>query len=94
MLVDHLDAYALGIHTDVAGGGPSGILRTVHRVADAAGKPLSVGEVRQKLSKAQRREADALTITTAMQTLVSAGYGEMVVGGKGAIRYRATGKLP
>lgn len=25
MLVDFLDGYALGIHTDAAGGGPSGV---------------------------------------------------------------------
>jgi hypothetical protein len=94
MLVDHLDAYALGIHADAAGSGPSSILRTVHRIAEAAGKALSVGEVRQKLSKAQRQEIDSHAITQAMHALARANYGEVAAGGRGAIRYGATGSMP
>ncbi|MEA5473252.1 DUF3987 domain-containing protein [Synechococcus sp. CCY9201] len=93
-LVDCLDAFALGIHAEAAGGGATPLLQLVHRIAQAARTDFSPGEVRMKLSKQQRKEADLASITAAMQALRRAGYGEVQEGNRGAIRYRATGELP
>lgn len=68
--------------------------RAVHRIAEAIGGRVGVGEVRRKLSKTPRQRGTAATITAAMQALAGAGYGEVATGDRGTIRYRATGGLP
>lgn len=94
ILVDHLDGYALGIHADAAGSGPSGVMRTVHRIAEDAGEPITPNQVRKKLSPRQRQEWDPATIAAAMKALAGASYGELSEGAKGAARYRAIRGLP
>ncbi|MGB5136796.1 MAG: DUF3987 domain-containing protein [Prochlorococcaceae cyanobacterium] len=94
LLVDHLDGYALGIHTDASGGGPSGVMRTVHRIAEGVGGVVRPNQVRKRLSTRQRQEWDPATVTAAMEALAAAGYGERVVGDQGTTLYRATRRLP
>ncbi|MCP9824506.1 DUF3987 domain-containing protein [Synechococcus sp. EJ6-Ellesmere] len=94
LLVDNLDAYALGIHSAAAGDGPSGLMRTVQRVAEAAAIPVTANDISKRLSGKQRKEAGTAGILAAMQALTAAGYGEIETGSRGATRYRATETLP
>lgn len=93
-LVNHLDAWALGFHAEVAAGGVGGLMRTVHRAAEAAGGPIRWSELLQRLSSKQRKETDPAAAEEAMQALAKGGYGEVEVGRRGALSYRATSALP
>lgn len=93
-LVDHLDAWALGLHAEVAAGGVGGLMRTVHRAAEAAGGPIRWKEVQNRLSRPQRKETDPAAVAEAMRALAAAGYGEVEAGKRGAPSYRATRPLP
>jgi hypothetical protein len=93
-LVDHLDAWALGLHAEVAAGGVGGLMRTVHRAAEAAGGPIRWKEVQNRLTRAQRKETDPAAVAEAMGALAAAGYGEVEAGKRGALSYRATRPLP
>lgn len=93
-LVDHLDAWALGLHAEVAAGGVGGLMRTVHKAAEAAGAPIRWSELLQRLSKQQRKETDSAAAGEAMRALAAAGYGEVETGKRGALSYRATRALP
>lgn len=93
-LVDHLDAWALSLHAEVAAGGLGQLMRTIHRVAEAAGGPIRWKELAGRLSRAQRKETDPAAAAEAMRALAAAGYGEVEAGRRGAISYRATRALP
>lgn len=93
-LVDHLDAWALGLHAEVAAGGVGQLMRTVHRAAEAAAGPIRWRELTCRLSTKQRTETDAAAFAEAAQALAAAGYGEVATGDRGAISYRATRALP
>lgn len=93
-LVDHLDAWALGLHAEVAAGGVGQLMRTVHRAAEAAAGPIRWKELAVKLSAKQRKETDAAAFAEAARALAVAGYGEVVDGKRGAISYRGTRALP
>lgn len=93
-LVDHLDAWALGLHAEVAAGGVGQLMRTVHRAAEAAAGPIRWKELAVRLSAKQRKETDAASFAEAAQALAAAGYGEVEAGKRGAISYRATRALP
>jgi CRISPR-associated protein Cmr3 len=93
-LVDHLDAWALGLHAEVAAGGVGGLMRTVHRAAEAAGGPIRWKEVQNRLTRAQRKETDPAAVAEAMRALAAAGYGEVEAGKRGALSYRAARPLP
>jgi hypothetical protein len=93
-LVDHVDAWALGLHAEVAAGGVGQLMRTVHRAAEAAAGPIRWKELAVKLSAKQRKETDAAAFAEAARALAAAGYGEVDEGKRGAISYRATSALP
>jgi hypothetical protein len=93
-LVDHLDAWALGLHAEVAAGGVGQLMRTVHRVAEAAAGPIRWKELVVKLSAKARKETDAAAFAETARALAAAGYGEVEMGERGAISYRATHALP
>ena len=93
-LVDHLDAWALGLHAEVAAGGVGGLMRTVHRAAEAAGGAIRWKEVQNRLTRAQRNKTDPAAVAEAMGALAAAGYGEVEAGKRGALSYRATSPLP
>ena len=93
-LVNHLDAWALGLHAEVAAGGVGGLMRTVHRAAEAAGRPIRWKEVQNRLTRAQRKENDPAAVAEAMRALAAAGYGEVEAGKRGALSYRAIKPLP
>lgn len=93
-LVDHLDQWALSLHAEVATGETTGLMCTVHRLAEAAGQPIRWKEIWHRLSKAQRKEADAAAGNAAMRALAAAGYGEIEEGKRGALAYRALKPLP
>jgi hypothetical protein len=93
-LVNILDAWALGLHAEVAGNGISELARAVHKAAEALGKPVRWKEISARMSKAQRKQADADTINALMQALEEAGFGKAEVGSRGAISYRAIKALP
>ena len=94
--MDHLDAWALGLHAEVAAGGGSQLMRTIHRIAEATGEPVGWKQIQNRLSKAQRSNTDPAAAAAAMHALAGAGYGEVEVGvGKrSATTYRATKALP
>jgi len=93
-LVDHLDAWALGLHAEVAAGGGSQLIRTVHRAAEEAKGPVAWKDIQNRLSHAQRKSTDAAAAAAAMQALADAGYGVVEVGKRGGTTYRATKELP
>jgi hypothetical protein len=93
-LVDHLDAWALGLHAEVAAGGVGQLMRTVHRAAEAAAGPIRWKELAVRLSAKQRKETDAAAFAEVARALAAAGYGEVEAGKRGAISYRATRALP
>jgi hypothetical protein len=93
-LVDHLDAWALGLHAEVAAGGVGQLMRTVHRVAEAVASPIRWKELAVRLSAKARREIDAAAFAEAAQALAAAGYGEVETGKRGAVSYQSTRALP
>ena len=93
-LVDHLDAWALGLHAEVAAGGMGGLMRTIHRAAESAGRPIRWREVQNRLSRTQRKETGPAAVAEAMRALAAAGYGEVDTGNRGATSYRAIRPLP
>lgn len=93
-LVDHLDAWALGLHAEVAAGGVGQLMRTVHRVAEAVAGPIRWKELAVRLSAKARKETDAASFSEAARALAAAGYGEVEVGKRGGVSYRAICALP
>ena len=93
-LVDHLDAWALGLHAEVAAGCVGQLMRTVHRVAEAVAGPIRWKELAVRLSAKARKETDGSAFAEAAQALATAGYGEMELGKRGGVSYRATRALP
>jgi hypothetical protein len=93
-LVDHLDAWALGLHAEVAAGGSNQLMQTVHRAAVAAKGPVAWKDIQNRLSHAQRKSTDPAAAAAAMQALADAGYGVVEKGKRGALSYRATRPLP
>lgn len=93
-VVDHLDAWALGLHAEVAAGGVGQLMRTVHRAAEAAAGAIRWKELAVRLSAKQRKETDAAAFAEAARALAADGYGELDEGKRGAISYRATRALP
>ena len=93
-MVDHLDAWALSLHAEVAAGGVGQLMRTVHRAAEAAAEPIRWKELACRLSTKQRSQIDVAGFAEAAQALAAAGYGEVETGERGAIIYRSTRPLP
>jgi hypothetical protein len=93
-LVDHLDAWALSLHAEVAAGGVGGLMKKVHSAAKAAGGAIRLKELLARLSTKQRDGIDAAGFAQAAQALAAQGYGKVEAGTRGAISYRATGELP
>lgn len=92
--VDHLDAWALSLHAEVANGGVGGVLRIVHQAAESAGGAIRWKEVQNRLTKAQRKEIDCNAFVVAAQALASNGYGEVLTGQRNSVVYRALAPLP
>ena len=94
VLVDHINAWTMGLHEQVAEGA-NDLMRLIHRVALAAGAgSISFKDVVQRMSKGQRKESDSASVAVAMEALAELGVGEVERGARGAVRYRATGELP
>ena len=93
-LVDHLDAWALGLHAEVNAGGVGQLMRTVHRVAEAVAGPIRWKELVVRLSAKARKEIDATAFAEAARALAAADYGEVETGKRGGVSYRATCALP
>lgn len=93
-LVDHLDAWALSFHAEVAAGGIGQLMRTVHTASEAAAGPVRWTDLQRRLSKAQRKEIDSAAVADAMQALTAAGYGEVEQLRNGGLSYRALRPLP
>lgn len=93
-LVNHLDAWALSLHAEVAAGGICNLMRTVHRRSEQLNQEVGWREVRDGLSKNQRDHVSPAAVTAAMQALDSQGYGQVMQGRRGGMRYRCTRPLP
>jgi hypothetical protein len=93
-LVDHLDAWALSFHAEVAAGGIGQLMRTVHTASEATAGPVRWTDLQRRLSKAQRKEIDSAAVADAMQALAAAGYGEVEQLRNGGLSYRAIRPLP
>lgn len=93
-LVDHLNAWALGIHEAASGGEASDLMRLVHRLAQASGGAIAWRDVAHRLSKAQRKEIDSAAAGAAVDALAGMGMGAVDRTPRGAWSYRATGALP
>ncbi len=92
-LTDHLNAWTLSLHAEVAGGGANDLMRQIHRIATAAASPVSWRDISQRLSKAQRGQIDSAAATQAMQALAELGVGEISLSSRGTASYRATQAL-
>lgn len=93
-LVDHLDGWALSFHSEAAAGGVGGLMRAVHRTAEAVGGPVKWKAVKDRLSTAQRRTADAAACRDAMLALQRHGYGLVDKNERGILAYSASKPLP
>jgi hypothetical protein len=93
-LVDHLDAWALGLHAEVAAGGGSQLMRTIHRAAEATKGAVAWRYIQSRLSHAQRKSTDPAAAVAAMQALADAGYGVVELGPRKGATYRAIKPLP
>lgn len=94
LLVDHLNAWALGIHEAASGGEASDLMRLVHRIAQASGEAIAWRDVAHRLSKGQRKEVDSAAAGAAVDALAGMGMGTVGRTSRGAWSYRATGVLP
>ena len=94
LLVDHLNAWALGIHEAASGGEASDLMRLVHRIAQASGEAIAWRDVAHRLSKGQRKEVDSAAAGAAVDALAGMGMGTVERTPRGAWSYRATGALP
>jgi len=94
LLTDQLNAWTLGLHADVAGGGANDLMRLVHRIAMASGRAIGWRDVAVRLSKAQRREVDSAAVAKAFDALGGIGVGLAERTARGAASYRATTELP
>ena len=94
-LTDHINTWTLSLHASVAEGAETNdLMRLIHRIAEADGSPIRWSDVARRLSKQQRRDIDSAAAAAAMQALVELGVGEVELGSRGGIAYRATGGLP
>lgn len=92
VLVDHLNAWTMGLHQKVAEGA-NDLMRLIHRIAVAKGSA-SWHDIARGLSKAQRREIDSAVAAAAMEALAQLGVGLVERNRRGTPTYRATGDLP
>ncbi len=92
-LVDHLDAWALSFHAEVAAGGVPDLMRNIHTVAMGADAPVTWRDVSRKFSQKQREGVGPDEGRAAMQELVRMGYGKVGTTGR-SMTYRATRELP
>ena len=94
MVVDHLNAWTLGLHQQVAEGGTNELMQLVHRVAQASGGAIAWRDVAQRLSKVQRKDVDSAAVAAAMEALAGLGVGTAERGPRGGMTYKATADLP
>jgi hypothetical protein len=92
-LVDHLDAWALSLHAEVAAGGVPDLMRNLHTIAMGMAAPVTWRDVHRRLSQKQRQGVGPDDGRAAMQELARMGYGEVQTTGR-STTYRATGELP
>ena len=64
------------------------------RLLHEAQQPIQWNEVRNRLSKPQRKEIDSAAVAMAMEALAELEVGTFERGPRGAGSYRATGPLP
>lgn len=97
-IVLHLQQYAITQQRRIASNAsPDAIdntLRLVHRIAQALAKPVSPGEVRQRLNASQRKTLSSQDIQVAFRELESIGFGSICPGPRSAPQFLASGQLP
>jgi len=93
-LVDYINGWTLGLHSDLAQGGTSSLMRLVHKIAVEAQQPIRWRDVQNRLSVKQRKEIDSAKVVMAMQALADLEVGEIEQGARGAEAYRAKAELP
>jgi CRISPR-associated protein Cmr3 len=93
-LVDYINGWTLGLHSDLAQGGTSSLMRLVHKIAVEAQQPIRWRDVQNRLSVKQRNEIDSAKVVMAMQALADLEVGEIEHGARGAEAYRAKAELP
>jgi hypothetical protein len=93
-LVDHVNAWTLSLHADLARGGADDLMRLVHRIAMEAQGPIKWKEIAPRLSAKQRKEFDSAAVAMAMGALVELEVGKTERSARGALTYRATAPLP
>ena len=93
-LIDHLNGWALGLHSEIATGGANPLMRTVHKAALAAQGPVRWKEISPRLAKSERKSIDSAAVAVAMEALEALGVGTTERGTRGALAYTATAPLP
>jgi hypothetical protein len=93
-LVDHLNQWMLSLHAELASGAPTGLMRKLHKTAQALEQPLQWRKFRDRLTPGQRKVWDREGFEAAAQALVDLGAGRLEHGQKGGAAYLATGELP
>ena len=98
MLVDCLDTWALSLHAQVAAAsdspGAGSVMRIVHRASEAAGGPVGWAEIQRRISPKHRASIDGAVVSAAMEALAEGGWGQVVKGARGGLRYQAIKQLP
>lgn len=93
LLVDYLNRWAIGLHTQVADGGPSGLALAIHRAARAHGELATWRDIRGRLGRTHRTGLTGSQCGAILQALADAGHGELQRGARGAVAYRAIAAL-
>jgi len=94
LLVDYLNRWAIGMHAEVADGGPSGLALAIYRAAVAHGGLATWRDIRGRLGRAHRAGLTAGQCGAILQALADAGYGELERGARGAVAFRAASQRP
>jgi hypothetical protein len=94
LLVDYLNRWAIGMHAEVADGGPSGLALAIYRAAVAHGGLATWRDIRGRLGRAHRAGLTAGQCGAILQALADAGYGELERGARGAVAFRAVSQRP
>ena len=94
LLVDHLNAWTLGLHEAAASGEASDLMRLIHRISTASGEAITWRDVAQRLTRRQRMDIDSAMSCAAVDALSAMDLGIVERGPRGAWRYKASGVLP
>jgi hypothetical protein len=97
-IVEAHDYWALTLHDTDAEGEASGaisqLMRRIHAISLKDGAALSWREISRRLKSTERQGVNVTVAEAAMKALAGRGFGELIEGPRGGLRYLATQELP